>query len=362
MTDTSGTITLHKTLQDVGEFRLIQDVIKPMLADVSALGLGDDCGYLPVQDPGNVVISTDVTPLPLAWHLGERSFETWGWYSGLINASDLASAGVRALALCNSVEAPGDMHVSELKDFFSGLAAFCRTFSIRSAGGNIRDGQRFACHATAVGFSSRGKVLGRSGCKPGDIIVSVGTCGEFISAFLKAQRNGFHSLSESEQAVLLRPRPQLFEMQSLNESSLISAASDNSDGVLGAIWNIAEASTCAIELDMRNDLVPDSIAEEARTAGANPWNLMFFWGDWQVIAAVPKDKYERFVTETAAKAICYRKLGLAHEGPPVIWGSSQNGRCQLRVLRNEAFRPRSFDTNPLDHIVNMLHTSVFLDK
>lgn len=362
MTSKTGMIALHASLQDYGEFRLIQDVIKPMLADVSALGLGDDCGYLPIEEPGNVVISTDVTPVPLAWHLGERSFETWGWYSGLINASDLASAGVRALALCNSIEAPGTMRVSELKDFFRGLADFCRTFSIRSAGGNIRDGQRFACHATAIGFSPRGKVLGRSGCEPGDTIVSIGTCGEFISAFLQAQRNGFHNVSEGAQAMLLRPRPQLLQMHALNEMRLLSASSDNSDGVLGAIWNIAEASGCTIELDMRDDLVPVNVAEEARIAGASPWNLLFFWGDWQVIAAVPKAQYERFVRECAAKAIHYRELGRASEGLPAIWGISNNGYSQLRVLRNEAFRPKSFDADPADHIMNMLHTSLFLDK
>ncbi len=359
MTNKAATITLHETLQDFGEFRLIQDVIKPILADVSALGLGDDCAHVPVQEPGNVVITTDATPVPLAWYLGERSFETWGWYSGLINVSDLASAGAKALALCNSIEAPRSMGVGELRDFFHGWANFCRSFSVRSAGGNIRDGQRFACHATAIGFSPRGKVLGRSGCKPGDIIVNIGTCGEFIAAFLKAQRSGFRSLPESAQEVLLRPRPQLLQMLTLNEAELLSAASDNSDGVLGAIWNIAEASGCEIELDMTDDLLPERIAEEARMAGVSPWNLLFFWGDWQVIVAVPEIRYEQFVREASAKAIGYRRLGTAREGAPAIWGVSKNRRDQLRVLRNEAFRPRSFDTDPVDHISNMLHTPVF---
>jgi thiamine-monophosphate kinase len=246
-----------------------------------------------------------------------------------------------------------------LKDFFRGLADFCRTFSIHSAGGNIRDGQRFACHATAIGFSSRGKVLGRSRCEPGDTIVSIGTCGEFISAFLRAQRNGFHSLSESAQAMLLRPHPQLLQMQALNEACLLSAASDNSDGVLGAIWNIAEASGCEIEVDMMDDLVPRNIAEEAQIARANPWNLLFFWGDWQVIAAVSKNQYQQFVRESKTKAINYRTLGRAREGPPAIWGISNKGRHQLRVLRNEAFRPRSFDTDPVGHVSKMLHAPLF---
>ena len=350
------------TLRDFGEFRLINELIKPALANVSAPGIGDDCSHIPVEGPTEIVISTDATPTPLTWFLGERSYDTWGWYSGLINASDLAAAGAHALGLSNSLEAPGTMLVSDLKDFFSGFAEFCRAFSILSAGGNIREGRKFACHSTAIGVLPKGSVRGRSGCEPGDVIVCVGACGEFISAFLKAQQSGISHLPRETRSILLRPKPQLEEMLALNRLGLFSAASDNSDGLIGSLWNIAEASRCAIDFHMREEIIPRDVNEAANISDLNPWNLMVCWGDWAVIASVPAREYDRFVEEATSRRIRYLEIGRARQGDTAIYGIYENRRRLLRVLRNEAFRMRSFANRPKGHIRDMLLTPLFADE
>jgi thiamine-monophosphate kinase len=359
MTDWPNAIRNDETLNEWGEFRLINELIEPILASVASPGLGDDCAKLPLDEAGDLLITSDVAPTPVVRQLGERSYTTWGWYAGLISASDLAAAGVEALALTTSIEAPGEMLVAELNDFFTGLADFCRSFSISTAGGNIREAATFACHTTAFGRTARAKSLGRHGCRPGDVIVSVGACGEFISAFLKAQEKGLDALSKPEQTRLLRPKPQLEAMLSLNRKGLLSAASDNSDGVLGTIWNIAEASKCAIEITMKDESIPDSVLEAARRTSINPWNLMFFWGDWQTVAAVPRDRYDRFVQEAGAQKIGFIKLGRALPGNPAIYGLYKNGRFRLPILRNEGFRSNSFTTQPLEHVLGMLRSPLF---
>src|SRR6266852_2901517 len=237
------------TLGEWGEFRLISEILIPTLEGSGAsLSLGDDCSYLPI--PGTqqcLVITCDAAPEPLVWTMGAESYFTFGWYSVVINASDLAAAGAKPLGITSSVEAPSSLGVEQFRDFFSGMAAACKAFELQNAGGNIRQAPRFECHGMAVGMTStKVPLLTRKGCLPGDLLVAVGESGRFISAYLKARRFGIDALEQREHDALFLPKPQLREMIILKEAGLLHASSDNSDGVLGALWNIAERSNCGI--------------------------------------------------------------------------------------------------------------------
>src|ERR1043166_1576597 len=138
-------------LSDIGEFDLISKVILPMLADQRLYSpLGNDCSYVELPDRENLlVITTDATPKPLAWNLGYQSYEMWGWYSVLINVSDLAAAGASPLAFTSSIEASPDMPVHEFRNFLRGLKSASEQMAISNAGGNVRAAPRFESHGTA---------------------------------------------------------------------------------------------------------------------------------------------------------------------------------------------------------------------
>jgi thiamine-monophosphate kinase len=69
-----------ETLADWGEFRLLEEIVFPILSGTSLL-LGDDCAYVKMQKNSNsIAITSDATPTPLVWHLGYKSFWTFGWY------------------------------------------------------------------------------------------------------------------------------------------------------------------------------------------------------------------------------------------------------------------------------------------
>lgn len=346
-------------LSDWGEFRLIREVILPAL-EPNSVTLGDDCAYLSIPEEGDsLVITSDASPKPLAWQLGEESFWVWGWYSVAINVSDLAAAGARPLAFTSSVEAPDSMSVEALRDFFSGVAAACAEFKISHAGGNLQSGPRFGCHGTAVGTVSNGKRLSRGGCEPGDRIAVVGECGRVISAYLRARREGLSALSDADRSCLLTPRTQIQAMLDIREECELHAATDNSDGILGSLWNIVERSLCAIDVDMKDDIVPDSVHQIARTEGIDPWNLMFFWGDWQVVVAVPPQEWKQFLRIVSQKAIAFLPLGHAIDGPPALYGSQNRRKRRLRVIRNEHFTPSSFGTSVEDQLSHMLYSPLF---
>lgn len=347
-------------LADRGEFRLLREVVIPTLsAGMLAAPLGDDCCAVTLgQGAGHLILTADAAPRPLVWEIGHSCYRTWGWYSVLINVSDLAAAGARPLAFTSSVEAPDSMAVESFRDFFEGMAEACAALKIPNAGGNIRSAPRFECHGTAVGLVQKRKPLTRAGCKPGDRIVVIGPCGRFIVTYLRAKADGFKHLTAEENNVLLRPRPRTQEMLLLSRADVVSSATDNSDGILGCLANIAERSGCGIEINLSDSLIPQSVRDAAYTHRLNPWNLMFFWGDWQMVMSVKRRAWDRFVSVTKRRRIEFMDLGVAIDKQGIY--ARTNGKGQrLRVVRNENFTSCSFNSSVSDHVEWLLRTDIF---
>jgi thiamine-monophosphate kinase len=258
------TLGPSQTLKDLGEFAILQRIVLPTVGTSAAVSpLGDDCAFVRLPSGSHdLVVTTDFGPRPLAWHVGHQSYRTWGWYAVMINVSDLAAGGATPLVVTTSVEAPADMLVSEFREFFEGIVEACRAHKIGNAGGNIRQAAKFACHGTAIGVAPKRSQLRRNGARPGDSLIAVGECGRFAIAFIHAKEYGFTGLSSEDQSRLCRPRARIDEIRTLHRLGLLNAASDNSDGVLGAIWNIAEASGCAVELDMSERGIPARVSED----------------------------------------------------------------------------------------------------
>jgi len=350
-----------QTLKDLGEFTLLRQVVIPTVGGSDRVSpLGDDCAFIRLPSgEHDLVVTADVVPRPLVWHVGHQSYRTWGWYAVLVNVSDLAAAGATPLIITTSVEASGDMAVNDFKEFFEGMAEACQEHGIANGGGNVREAPEFACHGTAIGIVLTGAQLRRSGARPGDLLVAVGECGRFAAAYIRAKEYGFRKLSPDDQIRLTRPHARTKEMQILHSRGLVNAACDNSDGVLGSLWNIAEASKCAIELDMSPEALPESVTEVASEFGYNPWNLMFFWGDWQVIASVPVNQSDNFWKSAKEHHMPVQHLGHACEGPPQLMGLSEGRRHNLRLLRNENFLKSSFNTDVEEHVEFMLRSQLW---
>jgi thiamine-monophosphate kinase len=347
------------TLADWGEFRFIDEVLLPLInSDNNRVTVGNDCAVIPMRGSDRrLIVTSDASPVPLASQLGMDDWFVWGWYSVLINASDLAAAAAEPVAFTTSVEAPATMSVRSFRDFFTGILAGCRAFNLANAGGNIRQAPRFECHGTAIGECPPDREpLTRSGAKPGDALVAVGSLGRCICAYLKARVDGLASLDTSQQDSLLRPTARMREMIALAEQRFVTSASDNSDGVLGAIWNILEKSNVGAILELDQSVLADEILQTAKRFDLNPWNLAFFWGDWQVIASIDGRKFDDFLRFAAAQSIPYEYLGRIVDGPIQLLGRSGTQIHKLNLIRNENFKADSYNSAIQDQVNYLLHT------
>ena len=343
-----------RTLRDLGEFRLLNELVLPTVGSV----LGDDCAVLDI--PAGVrqfVVTTDAAPRPLIFSLGVEDFWAWGWYSVLINASDAAAVGASPLAFTSSVEAPDTFQVDALREFFDGMTSACHYFNLTNAGGNLRQAPRFACHGTAIGTLPPGEsALNRRECAPGDAVFVIGHCGLFISAFLNARSCGILTLAPGDKDRLAKPVAQNREMSTLRRRHLVTSASDNSDGLLGAMWNIAERSGCGFELNLDELRIPEIVSSTATANDFDPLNLLFCWGDWNVVITVAPSSIEEFLVTTRAEGISAMRLGHAIAGPAHLAAVTRGKRYELALLRNENFTRSSYNADVSDQLKFMLQT------
>lgn len=308
---------------------------------------------------GELVFTSDSGPRPLVWDLGIQDYSDWAWYLVAANLSDLAAAAASPLAITTSIEAPGSMAIQDIRDFFNGLREACGDLGIANAGGNLKSGPRFSCHASAVGMAPPTGAIRRVGASAGDLILVVGDFARFVSDYLAARRRGIGPLSLRSSQTLRRPRPRDAEMRILAAQGLLTAASDNSDGMIGALWNIANASNVRMRVDLGEQGFPSHILESSAREGYNPWNLFFFWGDWHVICTVAESSrhtIERIIRQSNIQATI---IGSVVAGSPGIEVEDRGFRRGLRVVRNEGFIEMDFSNSPNAQFLHMLSTPVF---
>ncbi len=233
----------------MGEFDLIARYFKRP-ARRAALGVGDDCALLQPAPGCHIAISSDM--LVAGRHfLPDVDPRTLGHKALAVNLSDLAACGARPLAFTLALALPqADPHW--LEPFSGGLFALADAHDCELVGGDTTQGPLNIC-ITVIGevpvTQGRSLALLRSGARPGDDIYVSGTLGDARLA-LDALR-GTVSLPAAQLAAARRrmdtPEPRIALGIALR--GVATAAIDISDGLLGDLGHILQASQVGARLD-----------------------------------------------------------------------------------------------------------------
>lgn len=226
----------------LGEF----DLIKRFFAQVSeassdasvALGVGDDCALLDLQQNQQLAVSID-TMVEGTHFLPETPADLIA--SRLLGAaiSDLAAMGATPAWLTLALTLPG-VDIEWLEAFSQRLAELCREHSIALIGGDTTRGP-LTLSAQVHGFVPTGQALCRAGATSGDLICVSGSLGDSRGG-LEGLLSGFECDTHAEYLLdrFYSPQPRL-----LLGHSLIGKASsciDLSDGLLSDLAHILMAS------------------------------------------------------------------------------------------------------------------------
>ncbi|HUG63161.1 MAG TPA: thiamine-phosphate kinase, partial [Methylomirabilota bacterium] len=237
----------------LSEFELIARVFAPLAGDGS-YGLVDDAAsYAP--PPGmDLVLTKD------ALAAGVHFFDDDPWDAVArkalrVNLSDLAAKGAEPTGYLLGLGLPDDWTMDNLDAFGRGLAADQQSFGIRLIGGDtIRTPERLVISVTAIGTVPAGAMVRRGGALKGDRVVVSGTIGDAAIGLRLRRDPGLADrlgLSQSAREHLLGryllPQPRIVAAAALLEHA--SAAMDVSDGLVGDLDKMAEASGVGMEID-----------------------------------------------------------------------------------------------------------------
>jgi thiamine-monophosphate kinase len=240
-----------------------------------------------------------------------------------VNLSDLAAKGatpagfVLTLALRSKEDA-------WLRPFADALGEDARTFACPLLGGDtVSTPGPQMISITVFGRVPQGRMVGRTGAKPGDVILVTGTIGDAAL--------GLDVLTGGAAAGALVSNPQAREMlvsryripqprNALAEAvrDLATAAMDVSDGLAGDLTKLCAASGVSATVDVAH--VPLSAAAASLVArGAVGIETLLAGGDdYEVLCTVPSPQSEALIAAGRTAGLAVTAIGTIVQGsaPP----------------------------------------------
>lgn len=341
-------------LSALGERRILTNVIIPRLAlqKVGADAIGDDCAEFPTPPLGHsLLVTTDPCPLPIAFDLGDRDYWHYGWFTILINVSDLAAMGATPSGIVVSAVMPEDMQVADFRRYLDGLVDAADEWDCPILGGNIKDGPGFTSTATAFGAAPTQSIMRRTGAQAGDKVCVVGNMGLFWAAVLSQTSSAELAVSGStrrtlEQA-LLRPVARLREGRILARSGLVTACMDASDGVGGCLSELAVKNGLDVVIDQDALVADEAVVEVASALFIDPRKLMLSWGNWELVLTVNPWAAETLLQLADEHRFPVSIIGTMKAGAGSVLLSTGNGLRQLTNFASERFTGTSYFTHGL---------------
>ncbi|NTF06372.1 hypothetical protein G6L37_09375 [Agrobacterium rubi] len=328
-------------LSEMGERRILREII-PQFVE----GVGDDCANLGLIN-GSAVITTDPVPIPAANVIGGDPDLFWmGWLLVTINASDIAASGARPHSFVAALDLPGELKVAELERILSGIKASCKANGLKYVGGNLREATKIAAVGTAIG-SVVNQPLGRTGAKPGEILVLIGRGGNF---WADAHRALDGVKLDKTTSPLFSPLSQANNVFRLHEAGLLTCAMDTSDGLAPTLSELALVNKLAINIDLAA-LRAASFFPDVQVRAERLW---MGWGDWAIVAAVKKDAMTRLADISNKNNIPYTEIGEFAEGTSVRLVDGE-ASIPMGRLESERFAVDSWFTIGIQEYIKRLH-------
>jgi thiamine-monophosphate kinase len=325
------------TVRDIGEFGLIDRLVAALPPAARASGgdvlvaAGDDAAVLRVP-PGEVqVVTTDALVEGMHFRLDWTDWASLGHRALAVNLSDLAGMGALPTVAVVTLGLRGDERVADLEAMYEGMGELARRHGAVIVGGDIVrvTGERLIS-ITAMGRAREGRVLLRSGARPGDAIGITGTIGAAAAGLeILRDRAAFAGRTTAERLVRahLRPVPRIDVGQLLVEHGA-TAAMDLSDGLAGDLPKILAASGVSAEIAAGGLPVISAV----RALFPGHWRDLALRGgeDFELLFTIAPERWDALAGDAASRDITVTRVGTVLEASsqPELWLVEADGSRQ----------------------------------
>ncbi|MGX4804329.1 thiamine-phosphate kinase [Bradyrhizobium guangdongense] len=312
-----------------GEHSLIARYFKPLATDPGAFGLVDDAAVLSASGE-DIVVTTDAV-VEGVHYLASDPPDTVARKALRVNLSDLAAKGaapagfVLTLALRSKEDA-------WLRPFADALGEDAKTFACPLLGGDtVSTPGPQMISITAFGRVPKGRMVGRTGARPGDIVLVTGTIGDAALGLDVltggAAATALASDIAAKDALISRyrlPQPRNMLAQAVRDHA--TAAMDVSDGLAGDLTKLCAASgvsaivnveTVPLSAAAAGLIVRKAICVETLLAGGD---------DYEVLCTVPPAQSDALIAAGRAAGLAVTAIGTivaGHERPRFLDGQGQ---------------------------------------
>ncbi len=290
-----------------GEDDLIARYFRPLATDPGAFGLIDDAALL--NHTGDDLIVTTDAIVEGVHFLPDDPPDTIARKALRVNLSDLAAKGavpagfVLTLALRDAKE-------QWLAPFARALGEDAAVFDCPVLGGDtVSTPGPLMISITAFGRVPPGRMVRRTGAKPGDRIAVTGSIGD-AALGLRILKRQIEGLDTSSREFLIQryrvPQPRNALAAAIREHA--SAAMDVSDGLAGDLAKLCIASGISASIDLMD--VPLSAQARALVAkGSSSMEAIVSGGDdYEVVCAIPENRWDSFLA--AARQVNVQVTGI----------------------------------------------------
>jgi len=244
-----------------GEFETIRRLFAPLAHPEWGRGLADDVAVVPTR-PGHDLVLTKDAIVEGVHFLPTDPLDTVAKKLMRVNLSDLAAKGAEPFGYLLACHWSPRCGWPERMAFADGLRADQKAFGVALLGGDtVATPGPASFSMTFLGWTPKGRIVGRAGARAGDLVFVTGVIGDGWLG-LKAVQGGL-SLEVERLAALSdhyrTPTPRVEFIPPIRD--MASAAIDVSDGLIADLGHLAQASRVGIEFDL--ETVPLSAAGQA---------------------------------------------------------------------------------------------------
>ena len=244
-------------------------------ADV-IVGIGDD-GAVLSPEPGTQQVQVIDSMVEGVHFPSGMAAADIGYRVVAVNLSDLAAMGARPrwMTLALTLSQQDERWVDE---FAAGLFAAASEHDVELVGGDTTSGEIVVATVHMTGVVDEGAALLRSGAQVGDTVFVTGTVGDAaagLALLQRGEREGFL------QRRFLRPGARVAQGREL--IGVASAAIDLSDGLIGDLRKLLDASGVGAEIDIGRIPTSETLRQRFETeealefalTGGDDYELLF---------------------------------------------------------------------------------------